>query len=332
MVNEAGEVTIAQSRIIGEMRAMRGSLKELTDNIVRLRRQAREMEIQAESQMQSRMVQAQQIEEQFDPLEFDRFTRLQELTRFVAESINDVATVQQHLMKNVDEADAALLAQRRVARGLQDELMGVRLVPFSSLSDRLYRVARLTARESGKRVNVDIKGGQVELDRSVLERIAAPLEHLLRNAIVHGIEAPGGTSGRRQARDRRDHGAAAPGGQRGPAHASATTAAGWTSHASARRRCTLGLLRADAVVPDADVAHLIFAAGFSTAAQVSEAAGRGVGLDVVRNEITDLGGPRGDRLHAGARNHLPGVPAAHAGGDEGACWSAPATSSSRCPA
>ncbi len=190
MVNEAGEVAIAQSRILGEMRAMRTALKDLTDNIIRLRSQAREMEIQAESQMQSRMVQAQQTEEQFDPLEFDRFTRLQELTRFVAESINDVATVQQNLMKNVDEADAALLAQRRVARSLQDQLMGVRLVPFSSLSDRLYRVARLTARDAGKRVNVDIQGAQVELDRSVLERIAAPLEHLLRNAIVHGVEAP----------------------------------------------------------------------------------------------------------------------------------------------
>ena len=247
------------------------------------------MEIQAESQMQSRMVQAQQIEEQFDPLEFDRFTRLQELTRFVAESINDVATVQQNLMKNVDEADAALLAQRRVARSLQDELMGVRLVPFSSLSDRLYRVARLTAREAGKRVNVDIKGAQVELDRSVLERIAAPLEHLLRNAIVHGIEAPEV----RQAAGKPETGEVAVQVRQEGNEVLVTFSDDGRGLDLARIRekaLHLSLLPADAVVPDADLAQLIFAPGFSTAAQVSQAAGRGVGLDVVRSEITDLGG------------------------------------------
>jgi chemosensory pili system protein ChpA (sensor histidine kinase/response regulator) len=289
MVNEAGEVTIAQSRIIGEMRAMRGSLKELTDNIVRLRRQAREMEIQAESQMQSRMVQAQQAEEQFDPLEFDRFTRLQELTRFVAESINDVATVQQHLAKNLDEADAALLGQRRVARVLQDELMGVRLVPFSSLSDRFYRVARLTARESGKKVNVDVKGGQVELDRSVLERIGAPLEHLLRNAIVHGIEAPEArlAAGKPETGEITVH-------LRQEGNEVLLTfgddGRGLDIERIREKALLTGLLRADAPATDTDVAYLIFAAGFSTAAEVTEAAGRGVGLDVVRNEVVDLGG------------------------------------------
>jgi chemosensory pili system protein ChpA (sensor histidine kinase/response regulator) len=289
MVNEAGEVAIAQSRVLGEMRAMRTALKDLTDNIIRLRSQAREMEIQAESQMQSRMVQAQQTEEQFDPLEFDRFTRLQELTRFVAESINDVATVQQNLMKNVDEADAALLAQRRVARSLQDQLMGVRLVPFSSLSDRLYRVARLTAREAGKRVNVDIQGAQVELDRSVLERIAAPLEHLLRNAIVHGIEAPEV----RQAAGKSETGEVAVQVRQEGNEVLVTFSDDGRGLDLARIRekaAQQGLLSADAAVSDAELAQIIFAAGFSTAAQVSQAAGRGVGLDVVRSEITDLGG------------------------------------------
>jgi len=289
MVNEAGEVTIAQSRIIGEMRTMRGSLKELTDNIVRLRKQAREMEIQAESQMQSRMVHAQQADEQFDPLEFDRFTRLQELTRFVAESINDVATVQQHMLKNLDEADAALLAQRRVARGLQDELMGVRLVPFSSLNDRLYRVARLTARESGRKVNVDIKGSHVELDRSVLERIAAPLEHMLRNAIVHGIETPEA----RLAAGKLETGQITVHLRQEGNEVLLSFADDGRGLDIARIRekaLAVGLLRADIPTADADVAHLIFTAGFSTATQVSEVAGRGVGLDVVRNEITELGG------------------------------------------
>ena len=66
--------------------------------------------------------------------------------------------------------------------------MRVRMVPFASLSERLFRVARQSAKELDKRVNLDIRGGAVEIDRSVLEQMAAPFEHLLRNAIVHGIE------------------------------------------------------------------------------------------------------------------------------------------------
>jgi chemosensory pili system protein ChpA (sensor histidine kinase/response regulator) len=111
----------------------------------------------------------------FDPLEFDRFTRFQELTRMMAESVNDVATVQQNLLKNLDDANAAIIAQARLNREVQQELMSVRMVPFGSLADRLYRIVRQTSKELNKRANLEIKGGQVELDRSVLDKMAAPL-------------------------------------------------------------------------------------------------------------------------------------------------------------
>ena len=140
--------------------------------------------------MQSRMQEIRDAKQEFDPLEFDRFTRFQELTRMMAESVNDVQTVHQNLVHAVDETEAGLLAQARLNRDLQQDLMRVRMVPFSSLSERLYRIVRQTAKELGKRANLDIRGAQVELDRSVLERITAPFEHLLRNAITHGIEPP----------------------------------------------------------------------------------------------------------------------------------------------
>ena len=188
LVSEAGELSIARTRIEGEMRSLKGSLLELTENVIRLRRQLREIEIQAESQIQARVAQAPDTEADFDPLELDRFTRFQELTRFMAESVNDVATVQQNLLKNLDDANAAILAQSRLNRSLQQELMSVRMVPFASQTERLYRIVRQTAKETGKRANLDIVGGQVDIDRSVLDKMLAPIEHMLRNAVAHGIE------------------------------------------------------------------------------------------------------------------------------------------------
>ena len=130
LVNEAGELSIARSRIEGEMRALRGSLLDLTENVIRLRGQLREIEIQAESQMQSRMALAQEVNTEFDPLEFDRFTRFQEITRMMAESVNDVTTVQHALLRNLDHADAAIVSQARQNRELSQSLMGVRMIPF----------------------------------------------------------------------------------------------------------------------------------------------------------------------------------------------------------
>jgi chemosensory pili system protein ChpA (sensor histidine kinase/response regulator) len=106
----------------------------------------------------------------------------------MAESVNDVATVQQNLLKNLDDANAAILAQARLNREVQQELMSVRMVPFGSLADRLYRIVRQPAKELGKRANLEIRGAQVELDRSVLDKMLAPLEHMLRNAVAHGLE------------------------------------------------------------------------------------------------------------------------------------------------
>src|SRR5438552_10767070 len=188
LVNQAGEVAIARSRIEGEMRALKAAMQELTDNVLRLRAQLREIEIQAESQMQSRQELAKESIREFDPLEFDRFTRFQEVTRLMAESVSDVSTVHGNLVNAVDETEKALLAQARLNRDLQQDLMRVRMVPFGSLQERLYRVVRQTGKEAGKRANLEIKGTQVELDRSVLERITGPFEHLLRNAVTHGIE------------------------------------------------------------------------------------------------------------------------------------------------
>ena len=289
LINEAGEVAIARSRIEAELRSVKQQLTELNESIARLRGQLREVEVQADSQMQSRLSEMEERNRDFDPLEFDRYTRLQELTRLMAEGLNDVNSIQQAVAKSIGDSDGALAQQARITRDVQQELMRVRAVPFSNLSERLHRVVRQTARELGKKAELEIEGASVELDRSVLERIGAPLEHMLRNALAHGIESP-------EAR------AAAGKGETGTVSISlrqesneialtlSDDGAGLDLERLRQKGLERGLLPAGRQVTDAELAQLIFHSGLSTAQEVSELAGRGVGMDVVRAEISAIGG------------------------------------------
>ncbi len=289
LVNEAGEVAIARSRIDGEMRALKGALGDLTENVSRLRGQLREIEIQAESQMASRLTVAQERDTSFDPLEFDRFTRFQELTRMMAESVNDVQTVHQNIIKALDESDAALSAQARLNRELQQSLMRIRMVPFQSVAERLYRVVRQAAKELDKRAVLDIRGAQVELDRSVLERITAPFEHLLRNSVAHGIEKPAerAAAGKKELGEIRIELR-----QEGNEVMMAVSddGAGIDLARVRAKAVAQGLVAPDAQLSDKEAADLIFHSGFSTATELSQIAGRGVGMDVVKSEVQALGG------------------------------------------
>ena len=289
LANDAGELSIARARIEGEMRGLKGSLLDLTENVIRLRRQLRDIEIESESHMQSRSVQTDLHHAAFDPLEFDRFTRFQELTRMMAESVNDVATVQQNLLRNLDDANAAISAQARLNRDLQQQLMGVRMLPFGTLADRLYRIVRQTSKELGKRVNLEISGGQVELDRSVLDKIVAPLEHMVRNAIAHGIEA----QAIRQERGKPEIGELALALKQEGNEVILSLRDDGTGLDLERiraRAVEAGLLAADEAADPGRLAELIFTPGFSTARTLSQVAGRGIGMDVVKTEITRLGG------------------------------------------
>jgi len=289
LVNEAGEVAIARARVEGELRSLKSNLLELTNSVIRLRSQMREIEIQAESQIQSQMTLKQEQASEFDPLEFDRYTHFQELTRSLAEGINDVSTVQHSLLKNLDDADAALLAQARLSREVQQRLFSIRTVPFGSLSERLYRILRTTAKELDKRANLEIHGAKVELDRSVLEKLVGPLEHLLRNALDHGIES-------REARVKA--------GKLETGEISLTVrqvgnevvidladdGAGVDFVRVSERALSLGLFTADTVPSDAQLVEFLFRPGFSTASKVTQISGRGIGMDVVRAEVAALGG------------------------------------------
>ncbi|MFJ2989776.1 Hpt domain-containing protein [Collimonas sp. NPDC087041] len=306
LVNQAGEVSITRSRLESGIGTLQLSLSELTENVDRLRSQLREIEIQAEAQISSRMTQAG--EREFDPLEFDRFTRLQELTRMMAESVNDVASLQKNLTNTVEGANADLLTQGRLTRELQQDLMHVRMVQFASIAERLYRLTRQVSKELDKRVNLDIRGSHVEIDRSVLEKMIGPFEHLLRNAIVHGIEsrearraAGKNETGELKIEIRQDGNEIlikmSDDGQ------------GLNLGRIRDKARTIGLLENDQELSDLETTDLIFRPGFSTASDVTELAGRGVGMDVVRSEAASLGGRVEVSSDAGAGTeftiHLP---------------------------
>ncbi|MFO1180288.1 Hpt domain-containing protein [Ottowia sp.] len=289
LMSQAGEVMSSRARLDKDVAQLRAALADLTGNVERLRGQLRDVELQAETQMQSRMAQSKDTAQSFDPLEFDRFTRMQELTRMMAESVNDVATVQRNLQRAIDASEDELVAQARQSRDLQRDLLRTRMVEFDGISERLYRLVRQASKESGKQVRLDIVGGNIEVDRGILERMTPAFEHLLRNCVVHGIEGPDtrracgkdatGTitievqqSGNDVAVQFRDDGA------------------GLDLARIRARAIERGLITPEQSLSDAETRQLVFQPGFTTATEVTDLAGRGVGLDVVRTEVQALGG------------------------------------------
>jgi chemosensory pili system protein ChpA (sensor histidine kinase/response regulator) len=289
LVNEAGEISVARSRAELELREFKNSVMDLTDSVNRLRKQLREIEIHAEGQMQARISVSGESAEKFDPLEFDRFTRFQEVTRFMNESVHDVQTVQQSLLKNLAETEAALSAQAHLNRDLQQGLMAIRMVPFASISERLYRIVRQTGKELGKRANLELSGTEVELDRSVLEKMTAPFEHLLRNAVAHGLE----TSEQRVKANKEPIGEIRLSLRQESNEVVfefSDDGAGLDIARVRQKAVETGVLQENEEISDEQAMQLIFTPGLSTAEEVTEISGRGVGLDVVRSEITALGG------------------------------------------
>ncbi|MDP4301686.1 hybrid sensor histidine kinase/response regulator [Leptothrix discophora] len=289
LVNLAGEVSITRARLESEVGSMRGSLVDLNENLDRLGQQLRDLTLQADTQLESRMQAARAASQEFDPLELDRYTRLQELTRMMAESVNDVATVRSAMQRTLQSTEDELAVQARLTRELQGDLLRTRMVEFESLSERLYRVVRMAAKETGKQVRFDIVGGSTEVDRGVLDRMTAAFEHLLRNCVSHGIEAadvreaagkdPTGSivielqqDGNEVSIEIRDDGA------------------GLDLDRIRERAIAMGVIDAQAELAEKDLANLIFVPGLSTMSVVTELSGRGVGMDVVRSDVHAMGG------------------------------------------
>ncbi|WP_223807244.1 response regulator [Montanilutibacter psychrotolerans] len=290
LVNYAGEVAIYRARLEQQLGAFRGAIAEMAATNERMRDQLRRLEIETEAQIVARYQREGDVADQaFDPLELDRFSNLQQLSRALSESAADQGSLQVTLDDLTRQYETLLLQQSRVSSELQEGLMRTRMVPFDGLLPRLRRVVRQASGELGKHVVLKLDGTQGELDRNVLERMTAPLEHLLRNAVAHGLETP---ERRRQA-GKAEEGTVRIAVRREGSEVVLQVAddgAGLNREAIRRRGEERGLVTSDAVLSDAQLDALILEPGFSTADAVSRLAGRGVGMDVVASEVRQLGG------------------------------------------
>ncbi len=289
LLNNAGEVSILRSRLEQQVSSLEFNLSELDRTVTRLKDQLRKLEIETEAQILHKHQDDSTDREDFDPLELDRYSTLQQFSRALAESVSDVDSIEGLLQTMTREAQNLLLQQARVVTELQNGLMRTRMVPFSRHAQRLTRLVRQVATDTGKRVELNISGAGGELDRQVLERMLPPFEHMLRNSVVHGIESP---------EERVSRGKPEGGTINVNLHREGTEMVitlqddgrGIDVNAVREKARAKGLISGDRALTDEEALQLILEPGFSTATTITQHAGRGVGMDVVVTEIKKLGG------------------------------------------
>jgi len=288
LVNFAGEVSIYRSRMEQQSAELKLNIDELENTVERVRRQLRDLEHETEAQIISNyQIQGDELEEDFDPLELDQFSTMQQLSRSLSESVSDLTNIQNYLKESVRSSETLLIQQSRVNTELQEGLMETRLVTFNSLVPRLRRVLRTAAQELGKQAKLVVHGSEGEMDKTVLEGIQAPLEHMIRNAVVHGLESD------RKAVSKSEQGQIEIDISREATEVVITVeddGAGIDLKAVKAKALKKGLISADHNYNDSEIAQLVTHSGLSAADTVTKLAGRGVGMDVVNNEIKRLGG------------------------------------------
>ena len=290
LVNLAGESSIVRARIEQGMSDFTSSLDEMETTIERLREQLRRLEIETEAQILFRQDRLEGPSyEEFDPLEMDRYSQLQQLSRALSESASDMLDLKDTLLFKARESETLLLQQARLNTELQEGLMRSRMVPFSRLLPRLRRTVRQVSNELDKEVELHAFNVDGELDRNLLERMVPPLEHMLRNAVDHGIESPEQRRAfGKQAAGRVDLRLAREGGD--VVIEISDDGAGIDVETVRAKAVERGLMAPGAELQDEEISQFVLAPGFSTAKSVTQISGRGVGMDVVHSEVKQLGG------------------------------------------
>jgi len=287
----AGELTISQSRFGQQVGSLKYNLEEMDQTITRLRDQLRRLEIETETHVQSRKNQAVEAgsKQELDGLALERFSNLQQLSRSLLESVSDLHSIRDILGGIARESDDMLAEQSRVSKDLQQGLMRTRLSPFSEQVQRFRRLVRRTMTELNKRVELEVEGEDIRLDRAILERITPSLEHLLRNAVDHGIESPE----KRKQLGKREIGTVKIAVSRsGPEVVIKVSddGIGLDQNAIYKIAVQRNMVAPGAKLTDEELFQLILESGFSTMQAVTQISGRGVGLDVVNADIKQFGG------------------------------------------
>ena len=290
LIGLAGESSITRGRVEQQITDFGEYLQEMEETINRVRDQVRLLEIEAESrETLIRSRHGAKGDPGFDDLEMDRYTMLQAVSRALSEGSSDMMDLKDTLGNRIRDAEILLQQQARISAELQEGLTRTRMVHFSRLIPRLRRIVRQVSSEVGKSVRFDTYNVEGELGRNVLERIVAPLEHMLRNAVDHGIE----DKEARLASGKQEQGRISLRLSREGGYVVLTISddgAGIDVNAVRRKAIERGLIAEEQDVSDHEVMQFIMHAGFSTAQKLTQISGRGVGMDVVGSEIKALGG------------------------------------------
>ncbi|MBE0482114.1 MAG: Hpt domain-containing protein [Bacterioplanes sp.] len=289
LVNLAGETSIGRGRLEQQVTDFAHTLEEMDMTLDRLRDQLRRLDIETEAQVLFRQERHGPSYEEFDPLEMDRYSAMQQLSRALVESASDLIDLKETLSNKTRDTETLLLQQSRVNTELQEGLMKTRMVPFQRLVPRLRRIVRQVSLELDKQVELNVINADGEMDRTILERLISPLEHMVRNSVDHGIES---------LELRQQQGKPAAGSieleiSRDGGDVVLTLrddGRGVNIEAVKRKAIERGLMEADAQLSDQEMMQFILQAGFSTAETVTQISGRGVGMDVVSSEIKQMGG------------------------------------------
>jgi len=289
LVNLAGETSIYRGRIEQQVSDFGLTLTEMESTIERVRDQLRRLDIETQAQILSNFQEERANYEDFDPLEMDRHSHLQQLSRSLFESASDLLDLTSTLHNKSRDTQTLLLQQAQINTELQEGLMRTRMIPFAKIAPRLNRIVRQLSRELGKQVELKIINADNEMDRSVLERVIAPLEHMLRNAIDHGIE----DVATRQSLGKPPIGQISLELNRegGDIVLSLKDDGAGINVAKVRSKAIeRGLMQSGSDLSDREIIRFVLEAGFSTAQKVTQVSGRGVGMDVAISEVKQIGG------------------------------------------
>ncbi len=310
MTDSAAELLAGMHEQSDDLLGLRQDAGDLADNLSRLRVQLRELEIEADARIASQVGDGKAL--CFDPLEFDRYTRVHELARAMSESVADLAEVQRMLARRAASIAWSNGLRQRQSRALHADLLSAGTSPFGSVEARLLQSVRQALRdaeteaetaaaghsapnaEDAKRaVRLQLDGGELAIDRSLLERLAAPLEHLIRNAIVHGIEPVAERERSGKPRCARLRVSLSRDANQWRLEV-ADDGRGLDLSRLRERAAAMGLAGDDGVrkeaIDDSAIAELIFVRGLSTRDKLTGLAGRGIGMDAVRAAVQSLGG------------------------------------------
>ena len=289
MIDLSGENSITRSRIEMGLSQLGATLNDMELAMKRLADQLRRMDGELESQIIAKHGSEKARYADFDPLEMDQYSSINQLSKSLAESASDLVDFKTTLSEKIRDAEGLLLQQSRIQAEIQESLMRTRLVPFSRLLPRLQRIVRQTASTLNRPTELIVNNTEGELDRTILERLVTPFEHMLRNAIDHGIED---TEQRLQAK-KADVGHIELNISRQGTDVLVSFSDDGKGIDAAKikeKGLHLGLIKAEQQLEPQEILQLIFHPGFSTAKEVTQISGRGVGLDVVQSEIKALGG------------------------------------------